>query len=285
MVRPVYVRRTVERKRVYNGGISIGSPFLLEEDTDPKKILWKEITKGKSEFTFPSMRSEGYRLFFELGQAIQNGDAKLSRRIYQRMQQFMIKNYNEKTDREKWKSTAEQLPTDIGGYNKREKTKLITSHARGRVLEAMCGFNTYFNDSPEIEEVVAFDYSRAMLERYPRPERTRILFDVNKIPKGKRMDFFEDGHFNTIGCFWGTNYMDEMVPVFKEFWRLLSKGGNFIVFENTYSGYGDLVRRYFNPDEVAAIMTVAGFRPEVERVDSVKEEVEMGDYYLVEGKK
>ena len=103
--------------------------------------------------------------------------------------------------------------------------KYITSHAQGKVLETMCGFNSYFGNSKKINEVVVLDYCREMLERYARPERTRILYDLNKVIAGEKLDFFKEGEFQTIGC-WGSNYLTNPVPVFSEFHRILSKTDN-----------------------------------------------------------
>jgi ubiquinone/menaquinone biosynthesis C-methylase UbiE len=193
------------------------------------------------------------------------------------------KSYEEKSDLEKWTQCAAQMPGDIGGAIRADLKEIMTSKARGNVLEAMCGFNSYFNDSPWIAQITALDYCREMLEKYENPERTRILFDINSISDGEKMKFFKKGEFDTIGISYGTNYLTEMLPVFNEFNRILSTGGKLLILENTTAGYDAIVKRRFNPKQTAAEMRKAGFITKENKLD-IKDGY-LGTYYILEGMK
>ena len=83
------------------------------------------------------------------------------------------------------------------------------------------------------------------------PIEDRIVADwlLNQISsEGIGMDFFEKGKFHTITCCYGVNYLDEPVPVFKEFERILSPEGKFLVLGNTASGYSDIQTHCFDPE-------------------------------------
>ena len=82
-------------------------------------------------------------------------------------------NYEDLSPLARWKRTALQLPGDIGGPRKEDIKKSLTRRAKGKVLEAMCGFNSYFGNSKNTSEVVVLDFCQEMLERYPYPERKR----------------------------------------------------------------------------------------------------------------
>lgn len=300
MADPVYVTEVAEREKIYMGGMQIEIPLwqIAEEENtrgnfEQEKKFYEELKNWwgqfgeKMTFTFKSgqyFNGRGEKLFYDLYIAIKKRDASSIRRILPKMKEHCQTNYKDLNPIKKWAYTALQLPGDIGGPRKDDVRKLITSRAKGRVLETMCGFNSYFGDSPKISEVIALDYCEEMLERYARPERKRILFDLEKISNGTGMDFFEDESFQTIGC-WGSNYLSNPISVFLEFHRILSKGGKFLILENTAEGYSDLVMRYFNPKACGKFMQQAGFSTTIEPLEWLKTKTELGDYSLVIGTK
>ena len=186
----------------------------------------------------------------------------------------------------KWDRTAIQIPGDIGGPNKEKFATIITQRCKGNVLETMAGFNTYVLDSPNISEVVALDYSREMLLRYPNPERKRILFDLNRISsEGIKMDFFDKEKFQTITCCYGVNYLEKPTTLFTEFYRVLSPGGKFLVLGNTGAGYSDIQVRPFRPKDSAEEMGLAGFSSSIQSFSEFEEHGEPENYYLITGTK
>lgn len=191
--------------------------------------------------------------------------------------------YDKKTDVEKWAHMAVQIPGDIGGPNKDKIREILASKAFGNVLETMCGFNSYFDPTPQITGVVALDYCREMLERYQYPKRIRILYDLERVVRGEKMKFFADKSFQIVGC-WGSNYLSNPVPVFAEFNRILSNDGRLLILESTSEGYRDLIKRFFNPEECAKFIREAGLSPKITHL-SIKQKREFGKYYLVEGTK
>ena len=284
MADPVYVTSVAERKPQYNGiGTTVAIPLWEDNGAD----VWWEQFGDKTSFTFRSrcfFGKEGEQLFYQLMRAVKKRDVQSVREVLPRMKRYCQPNYEDLNPVEKWASMAVQIPGDIGGPRKQEIKELLTERVSGRVLETMCGFNSYFGESPNISEVVVLDYCRAMLERYPYPERQRILYDLEQIVKGEKLYFFHDESFETVGC-WGSNYLSEPVPVFSEFHRILSKGGKLFILESTSEGYQDLIKGLFNPEQCSRFMREAGFSTSVEHLDWLKTEWEIGDYYLVEGRK
>jgi len=281
MKQPIYVTEIAERKPQYAGGMRVYLSFFDDEGS----CEWYRQFSKKSSFTFKNgryFRGGGEQLFFQLRNAIKNRDSVEVKKLLPRVRALCQRNYEDLKPAEKWAKMAIQLPGDIGGPRKEEIRELLTSKASGKVLETMCGFNSYFADSPNIGEVVVLDFCREMLERYAYPKRTRILYDLEKVVNGEKMDFFADGFFQTIGC-WGSNYLSKQQPVFAEFRRILGKNGRLLILESTSEGYTDLIKRYFNPEECANNMREAGFEVKTTPLPQIKTEGELGDYFLVEG--
>ncbi|MDP7115624.1 MAG: hypothetical protein QF915_01075, partial [Candidatus Woesearchaeota archaeon] len=184
---PVYVTDVKPRVRRRNEGISVHVVFLDQEMDE----LYASIGDRK-EFTFPNIQSPGLSAYHRLMQFIRDLDREGAIEALEVMKQHRIESEDELTDAEKWGKVAIQLPDDWGptGEHRLALKKLITQKAHGRVLEAMCGFTSYFLDSPEIDGVVAMDFCREELELYDHPERQRILFDMNLVVNGGKIDFF-----------------------------------------------------------------------------------------------
>jgi len=280
MEQPTYVTEIVERKPSYNGGLTVSLDFWEDEGA---REWWGQFS-NKISFTFKPRcyGKEGEVLFHQLREAIKKKNREEVENILPKMLAHCQTNYEDLTIVQKWSHMAVQMPQDIGGPRKKEIKKFITSKARGRVLETMCGFNSYFADFPNITEVVALDYCREMLERYAYPKRNRILYDLERVVHGEQIDFFTDGSFQIIGC-WGSNYLSNQIPVFAEFRRILSEGGKLLILESTSEGYSDMIKIYFNPEECAKSMKKAGFKVKVQPLPWLKTKYEMGNYYLVQG--
>jgi hypothetical protein len=281
MEQPEYVTEVADKRRQHPGGLRVDLCFF----NDTGAIEWYRQFSRKASFTFRHgnyFNKGGSHLYSQLTEAIKKRDSKSVKTLLPKIRALCQRNYDDLKPVEKWAHSAVQLPEDIGGPRKGEIRKYLTARASGRVLETMCGFNSYFSDSPNIAEVVALDFCKEMLERYAYPERTRILYDLERIVKGKGMDFFADGSFQTIGC-WGSNYLSRQTPVFAEFGRILGDDGKLLILENTSEGYSDLVKRYFDPEECAKNMQEAGFRVQIIPLPWIKLEWEYGDYFLVEG--
>lgn len=281
MVEPIYVTEVKERKSdwpwrkiwVYNK-YSDGTIYNPWDD-------FPEIFNLNAHHSKKKEADDLSHKLYELGP---NPDIKKARRIVNKLLKICETPYEKKTTLEKWSNTAVQMPGDIGGPRKEDIKKLITSKSEGNVLETMCGFNSYFLEDEKISEVIALDFCKEMLERYAFPNRKRILFDLERISHGEKLDFFKRGNFQTIGC-WGSNYLGDPVSVFREFNRILSKGGKFLILESTTEGYPDQIKRYFDPRECSSFMQSVGFSTNIEHLAWLKTEFEIGEYYLVEGVK
>ncbi|MBU0929819.1 MAG: hypothetical protein KJ623_01995 [Nanoarchaeota archaeon] len=281
MERPIYVTEVAEREPKYNAGLMVTLDLWHDKGASE---WWKQFSK-KTSFTFKSrcfFGKEGERLFHQLQEAIKKRDAEGVRNILPKMNIYCQTNYEDLKSIQKWAHKAIQMPGDIGGPRKKEVREFLTSQASGRVLETMCGFNSYFDDSLNITEVVALDFCKEMLERYAYPKRIKILYDLEQVVKGKQMNFFADGSFQTVGC-WGSNYLSRQKPVFTEFRRILSESGKLLILENIFEGYSDLIKRHFNPEKCAKSMRESGFDVKIQPLPWLKSTWVLGDYYLVQG--
>lgn len=215
-----------------------------------------------------------------------NPDPKIERGIIEELKKIEAKKYEDMSDVERWGDMAIQMPGDWGpiGEKKKELREIITEKAHGRVLEAMCGFNSYFGESERITEVIALDFCRETLERYQYPERTRILYNLENVVKGEKIDFFEDSSFETIGVFFGIEYLTNPLQVCREFYRILANNGELLIVGGTTQGYKDILKRMFKPEECSNTMKSAGFSTEILHLP-LKTDGEFGEYYLVKGKK
>jgi len=281
MQEPVYVTKVAKRESQFRGGISMPLPYSSLEDYE----WWCKNYENKS-FTFPKINPSALNLFNKLSKAVQEKNKLEIDKLLPQIEKFCIKSYEEKTEAEKWGDMAVQLPEDWGpiGENKKKLEEMITERSFGRVLEAMCGFRSYIGSSSKITEVIALDFCEEALERYDHLERKRILYDLERVVKGERMEFFKDNSFQNIGVFFAINYLTDPVPVHREFHRILSDGGQLLIVGGTAQGYGDLLKRAFNPQDCSKAMKSAGFSTKIEYLP-LKTEHELGEYYLVEGRK
>ncbi len=285
MIDPIYVTEVAERKPTYPWtllGHYIYPPKILGRS---KGIKWNNdhhdlrclmVHKDKKEEA-KKIAMNFYRM--------DPDDIETEKKIIAELEAICEIPLDKMSSLQRWESCALQLPGDIGGPSKSEIKKILTDKAKGKVLEVMCGFNSYFGESPNVNEVIALDFSRAMLERYPYPERKRILYDLERVVNGEKLGFFSEKEFQTIGCCFGFNYLSNPIPVFSEFHRILSNNGKFLILENTDAGYEHLVKRYFKPEECTQVLEEAGFSIEVEHLKWLKTDYEWGEYYLIEGTK
>jgi SAM-dependent methyltransferase len=281
MSEPIYITKVEKREPHYRLGITLQLPLF-----DKGQYQWFREKYGSTQFTIPKLRSAGEKLFYELCQAIEQRDEPLIGKILPELTRHCIKPHDEKLEVEKWGDMALQLPGDWGplGEKKRRLKEMITQRSSGRALEAMCGFHSYFATSKNITEVIALDFCEEALERYEYPERTRILFDLERVVQGDKLDFFKDSSFRTIGVFFGIDYLTDPVPIHGEFYRILSDDGKLLVVGGTTQGYKDMLKRMFRPVDCAKSMESAGFLTKIEHLP-LKTATELGEYYLVEGRK
>ena len=241
----------------------------------------------KKNFSFPSLNSlasHGIPLIKKLEDAIKERNADIVESILSELRKYCIKGWDEMSEIEKWNFAAQSMPSDWGPPNEEDKEKLkniLSEEASGRVLEAMCGFRSYFNDTPNISEVIALDFSEEALKRYSPSERKRVLFDLEEIVKGKRLPF-ENEDFQTVGVFFAIDYISNPLPVVREFYRVLSKGGKLLIADGITQGYKDILKRPFNPERCLETIKNASFDAEIIYLKELKNPPETG-YYLIKG--
>lgn len=252
---------------------------------NPAYETWRQENWWIVDFTVHvSNVSHAKELAKELWAAYKENDQIKIQRALGELRSLRVIPFEKRTPQEKWSHMAVQLPSDIGGPNKNKIRELLSMKCQGRILEAMCGFNSYLESSPN-REIIALDYCREALERYPYPERVRILFDLNMIRGKKSIKFFREGEFDAITICFGFNYLHHPVIVFREFRRLLSSGGRLILVENPHQGYWDIARRSFSPTRCVAFLRQASFKDILVEELPIAEDWEQrngGQYFLVE---
>lgn len=283
MSTPIYITEIAERVPQLTSGGILTYMDIYSTLTNDDEEWWTQFNQNPEITLNPGHHfHKGSVIISQINQAVILRDAEKVRELLPQLKEHCQTNYRDLPVTDRWARAAVQMPEDVGGPRKKDIKKLLTRHARGRVLETMCGFNSYFANHKQIQEVVVVDFCKEMLERYAYPARTRILYNMENIVNGGKMDFFKDESFQTIGC-WGSNYLTNPVPVFAEFGRLLSKGGKLLILENTTEGYVEFVKRHFDPTECADFMKKAGLNPKIKHLPKIKMEWEGGEYYLVTG--
>ncbi len=156
---------------------------------------------------------------------------------------------DKKSEIKKWAKHAIVYGREYFGNERRNLRKLITERSNGRVLEAMSGCSSHFDNSDNIKEVIALDYCKEALDRYEFPERTRVIFDLEGVSKGKKL-CFDDASFQTIGVSLGIQYIsdDSLFPLLKEFHRILSDNGKLLIFGKPDTNYEKMAKRKFIPN-------------------------------------
>jgi len=280
---PIYVTKIAERVPTYRGNYTLilDPPEPLSHD----ETLFKKYNI-EQKFTFPNARSEGVLYCQQLNKAIKNNNETCVPTLLKKIEEFAITPIEKRSESEQWAHMAVQLPGDWGvlGENKTKLKKIITKLATGKVLEPMAGFHSYFDNSPNISEIIALDFCEEALERYDYPDRKRILYDLEKICNGEKFNFFEDEYFQTIGVFFGVNYLTNPIPVYKEFQRILSPNGKILIVGGTNSGYYDLNKKWFNPLETSADLQHSGFTTSTQPL-ALREKHQNTEYYLITGLK
>ncbi len=287
MTEPIYVTGIKERKwecpwRALRLPVFEQKPENLDEQLEWSKRHWWRFNYNIHKDNLEKAK----RLAKQLWDLGPNPDPKIEQEIIEELKRVEVKKYENMSDVERWEHMAIQMPGDWGpiGEKKKELKEIITEKAHGRVLEAMCGFNSYFGESKKITEIIALDFCRKALERYQYPERTRILYNLENVAKGEKMDFFEDSSFETIGVFFGINYLTNPLSVCREFYRILSNKGGLLIVGGTTQGYRDILKRMFKPKECSNVVKSAGFSTEIVHLP-LKTDREFGEYYLVGGMK
>ncbi|MCX6760492.1 MAG: methyltransferase domain-containing protein [Candidatus Nealsonbacteria bacterium] len=200
--------------------------------------------------------------------------------LLEELQPLRVIPFDKRTALKKWVHMMVQMPGDIGGPNKKKICEVLSKRCKGRVLEAMCGFNSYIEPSDSCE-VTALDYCREALERYRYPERKRIIFDLNEVGNNGGMEFFKDGEFDAITICFGFQYLENPAVVFKEFNRILK--GKLILVENPRQHYEDIACRPFTPKICTDFLKQASFKKiNVEDLNvAEKWELEQGGHYFL----
>ena len=235
----------------------ITAPFPLSAYSEADQSEWL-AAGGREEYVFPKLRVYDETMP-EVRRLIDDGCLKEAVDL---TLSCAIKSFEEKSPSEKWSHYTRQLPGDWGPHHPTDREhmrKTLTSKARGLVMEAMCGFTSYVDEAPHIDEVVAMDFCRDGLELYDYPDRRRILFDLDTIATGCTIDFLSDNALDTICISFGVDYLKDPLAVYSEFGRVLSPGGRVLVIGGRSCGYSDLIKQYFDPVFHVGLLAQAGF--------------------------
>jgi SAM-dependent methyltransferase len=179
-------------------------------------------------------------------------------KILSALKKLRSKPYDELSPVEVWTRSAYNLAEYAGSREVRNAISKKLCHYKNRVLEAMCGHTTYFDDAPD-RQVVSLDYCQESLERHICPNRLRVKCDLNEVTENNHL-YFQEGEFDAVSISFGFKYLERIDSVLKEFWRVLKPAGFVSFIENPAHGYEHLCKRQFIPDNVASLLLKAGFQ-------------------------
>jgi SAM-dependent methyltransferase len=168
------------------------------------------------------------------------------------------KSLEERTALEYWTHSAYQLADYCGGFDPYNTIRGRLKGYSGEILEAMCGHITYFGESSK-RNVIALDYCRTSLERYPFPHRRRIQCDLDQVSGTAQLPFFSEGALDAISICFGFKYPRHIEKLVTEFRRILKPSGILSFIENPGHGYENLCLRRFNQKEIRELLKTAGF--------------------------
>lgn len=150
-------------------------------------------------------------------------------------------------------------------YNHWEIAEIFKENSKhGKILEAMCGTETYLKDTPE-NEITGLDVSFEGLNYYPN-HRRRIICDLNQLSATTvaTIAVFPSEEFSAIFECYGYKYPKDILAVFMEFHRILKNNGTLFMLENTNPGYSSRVRKFLgtknHKEELHHYLEVAGFK-------------------------
>lgn len=165
--------------------------------------------------------------------------------IVRKLRRMKLKEHHKLTAHERWTKGALQLASYGGSFNVMQAITREFAPLQGKMLEAMCGHESYLNDAPT-REVIALDYCEESLRRYPFCDRRRIKCDLDELGNGGTLPFFEDGELDAICVCFGIKYPKHIGPILREFHRILRKGGTVSFIEGEKTGYSELFHRKFD---------------------------------------
>ncbi len=277
---PEYVTDTASREPLYKSGMTMSIwEYFHETGLD-----WHQFT-NRTKFRFGKRTSPGVQTFYQVGQAILAGKLDELPDLLAKLNEERMPDRDELSPDQRWGEMIVQMPDFMAKNRRRDLIKLLTRKASGKVLEVMAGFESSIAEAAHITDVTAIDFCREALLRYSHPHRTRILYDIERISTGEKLDFLNPASINTVSITFGINYLSDPSAFYRECSRLLTSGGNVLVFGGTASGYQDMVKSPFDPEKAGVQMTQAGLVATVKQLTYLKSPNKLGEYYLIEGTK
>ena len=158
---------------------------------------------------------------------------------------------------------------------------------KGKILEAMCGFNSYFPRSKR-RKVTALDFCGPALERYPYPERVRIECNLDQITKVRnRLHFIEDESFDAVSICYGFKYPKHIANILHEFLRILKPGGTLSFIEAKEAELEEVThRRFTDGKRTKALFRRCGFEVTIEKLEMpCGVEEELGEFFHIQATK
>lgn len=145
------------------------------------------------------------------------------------------------------------------GESTTEIVKSLLSQHTGRILEALCGHNSYF-ESDSTRQIVALDGCRKSLLRYSHPDAEKFCCNLDQVTGEEKLDFLTSESFDLISVCFGYKYPCVIESLLREFFRLLKPGGVISFVESKTHGYTKYTKREFGgPNQLILELTKIGF--------------------------
>lgn len=181
-----------------------------------------------------------------------------SQRVLDRLMGLKAKSPHDYSAADTWEAGAFALSC----YCEDSTSEVVVSRLQtytGRVLEVFCGHATYFQSNP-LRQITAVDGCKKSLLRYPHTSAKKFCCDLDQVAMGLKLEFLEPGSYDLVSICFGYKYPCQIVPLLKEFFRLLKSGGTVSFVESSKHGYAKYMQREFKgPGQLVDELTESGF--------------------------
>ncbi len=194
----------------------------------------------------------------ERWQLIKDADDPDVVRILAELENLRAKDISQFTPVERWSWNALNMSEYSGNANLLCLMAKALSGYGGKVLEAMCGHNSYFSEKKG-RAIVALDYCRESLTRFAHARAKRICCDLDQVSAVGDLAFLQDDSFDAVSICFGYKYPRDIGLLMSEFRRILKPGGILSFIESYTHRYHELKQREFEKETIRKQLRRAGF--------------------------
>jgi SAM-dependent methyltransferase len=263
-------------------------PTAAPDILSPEHDAWQAENRWLLNYcTDPEHKQEAESLAAELQQLYSKmSNTRRIEEVHARLRQIRLLPFEHRTSLQQWSHMLAQKPGDMGGgFDNWFLTQYLSERVTGRVMEAMCGFNSYLLPARN-RRVIAVDYCREGLERYVYPKRRRILLDLDAITGAEDFAFLKGRLLDAITICFGYKYLADPERTFRGFREILRPGGRLCLIEHPYHHYESIANRGYCAQTLKKQLLKAGYSAaEYEKISFLPRcrQFSSGNYYYTVG--